>query len=268
MKRSFYYFAIPLILFTQAIAAQSTSSILESEHIFSKTAQKEGIKRAFEKYMAPQGYIVVGNKIVNALAYYSRLPIDTTDLLWWQPTYVFTNTEGDFGFATGPFRYFNERNGHATAAGQTFSIWERGKDGTFKILFDGGVNSASVPNDSIHDLAQVPVMEFILHSSPSPQTETNPRLDFPLEYKIHKEAIFLRPNRTEVIRAKEAKVVPKMMKKLWQEGFDRNRGIFYRFGNLGKDETSLQQGKFCGYFVQVWSRCENDWLLVADVMQY
>ncbi|MGE8426732.1 MAG: hypothetical protein ACN6O7_02605 [Sphingobacterium sp.] len=269
MKKLFYILTGTLLFLSmQPVHGQMKSSIGDSEYAFARTAERDGIKRAFESYMAPHGYIVVGHHITNALAYYSGVPNDTTDLLWWRPNRVFANNDNDFGFATGPFRYFRTRHGNAVAAGHTFSIWEKNKDGIYKILFDGGVNLATIPSDSLHDLERNPIIQLNFNTQSSWQMSVEAEGDFPGSNKVHKNAVFLRPNKGFMLNWELAEAVQKMVKKPMQEGFDRTGKTFYRFGNLGKDETSLKEGKFCGYFAQVWSRHKNEWVLIADVMQY
>lgn len=256
------------VLFSYQAIAQTEETIMASELAFAKTAKREGIKIAFEKYMAPTGQIVVGNTITNALSYYERIPNDTTDLLWWRPVLAFVNRENDFGFATGPFRYFKNKNGAAVGSGYTFSIWEKNKDGLFKILFDGGVNVNHIPDSLINVSENIPVSEFNFGSESMLTEEGLPAADLFSEDRIHSHAIFLRPNRNGILNYQQAKAGPKLFKTVKQEGFDRTGKTYYRFGNLGKDRQSLQDGKYCGYFAQVWSLDNSGWMLLADVMQF
>lgn len=256
------------VLFSYQAIAQTEETIMASELAFAKTAKREGIKIAFEKYMAPTGQIVVGNTITNALSYYERIPNDTTDLLWWRPVMVFVNKEKDFGFATGPFRYFRKRTEGATGSGYTFSIWEKDADGLFKILFDGGVNLSHVPDSVIYSSENIPVREFNFGLESTLTEESLPTTALFSEDRIHSRAIFLRPNSNGILSYQQAKANPKFFKTVKQEGFDRTGKTYYRFGNLGKDRQSLQDGKYCGYFAQVWSLDNSGWMLLADVMQF
>ncbi len=269
MKRLLNVFLASLsILCPYGLHAQSDSSIATSERFFAKTAQREGIKSAFQKYMSPKGSIVVGNTITNALSFYEKIPNDTTDLLWWRPTKVFVNKEADFGFATGPFRYFKEKTGTATAVGFTFSIWERDEDGLFKILFDGGVNLSHIPDSVIYASESIPVSEFNFGSGSILPEEGLPAIELFSEDRIHSHAIFLRPNGNGILSYRQARANPKLFKKVKGEGFDRKGKTYYRFGNLGKDRESIQDGKYCGYFAQIWSLDKGGWILMADVMQF
>jgi len=256
------------ILFSYRLHAQSDSSIAASERFFAETARREGIKSAFQKYMSPRGSIVVGNTIRNALSFYERIPNDTTDLLWWRPVMVFVNKETDFGFATGPFRYFREKNGAAVGSGYTFSIWEKDADGLFKILFDGGVNSSHISDSVIYASESIPASEFNFGSESILPKESLPAIDLFSEDRIHYHAIFLRPNGNGILGFHQAKANPELFKTVKGEGFDRKGKTYYRFGNLGKDKQSIQDGKYCGYFAQIWSLDKGGWMLMADVMQF
>ncbi|MEZ0454724.1 hypothetical protein ABTW24_24260 [Sphingobacterium thalpophilum] len=256
------------LLFSNRLYAKPDSSIAGSERIFAETARLQGIKSAFQKYMSPKGYIVVGNTITNALSYYERIPNDTTDLLWWRPVMAFINKENDFGFATGPFRYFRKKNGVATGSGYTFSIWEKNSDGLFKILFDGGVNSGHIPDSVIASAGDHTVSEFNFGSESILTVENPPSIEHFSEDRIHRRAIFLRPNSSGILSYQQAKVAPKLFKTVIGEGFDRMRKTYYRFGNLSKDRQSTQDRKYCGYFAQVWSLDRSGWMLLADVMQF
>lgn len=256
------------LLFSNRLYAQPDSSIAASEHSFAETAMREGIKSAFQKYMSTEGYIVVGNNITNALSYYEHIPNDTTDLLWWRPVMAFVNKENDFGFATGPFRYFRKKNGVATGSGYTFSIWEKNSDGLFKILFDGGVSVNHIPDSVIYASENVPVSEFNFGTEAAFTEDTLPATDLFSEDRIHSHAIFLRPNSSGILNYQQAKANQKLFKTVIGEGFDRMGKTYYRFGNLSKDSQSIQDGKYCGYFAQVWSLDRSGWMLLADVMQF
>ena len=256
------------VLFSYQAIAQTEETIMASELAFAKTAKREGIKIAFEKYMAPTGQIVVGNTITNALSYYERIPNDTTDLLWWRPVLAFVNRENDFGFATGPFRYFKNKNGAAVGSGYTFSIWEKNSDGLFKILFDGGVNLSHVPDSVISSAENIPVSVFNFGSESILTVESLPSIELFSEDRIHRHAIFLRPNSSGILNYQQAKANPELFKAVKGEGFDRMGNTYYRFGNLGRDRQSILNGKYCGYFAQIWSLDKSGWMLVADVMQF
>ncbi len=269
MKKLLSVFLASLsLLCSYRLHAQSDSSIAASERFFAETARREGIKSAFQKYMSPKGSIVIGNTITNALSFYERIPSDTTDFLWWRPTKVFVNMEADFGFATGPFRYFKEKTGTATAVGFTFSIWERGEDGLFKILFDGGVNLSHIPDSVIYASDSIPASEFNFGSESTLHEESLPAIELFSEDRIHHNAIFLRPNGNGILSYRQAKASPELFKTVKEEGFDRKGKTYYRFGNLCKDRQSIQDGKYCGYFVQIWSLDKGGWMLMADVMQF
>lgn len=268
--KSLFYSSLILgtVFFSYGVIAQTEETVMASELAFAETAKREGIKTAFEKYMAPKGQILVGNKFVNALSYYRNVPNETTDLLWWIPFYVFSNRTGDFGFATGPFRYFMERNGLPVSAGITFSIWEKDSAGVFKILFDGGVNLRDIPNEPIHQLTQRLGKEYILASDGRAKQAAIPGLAISVGQHVHPEAIFLRPNSNAFVRQAETQIDPNMVMQLRGEGSDRTGTVYYRFGNLSRDEADRSNGKFCGYFVQVWFLSKGKWALIADVLQY
>ncbi|MGJ1412819.1 hypothetical protein ACR78Z_24405 [Sphingobacterium thalpophilum] len=100
-------------------------------------------------------------------------------------------------------------------------------------------------------------------------TVENPRsIEHFSEDRIHRRAIFLRPNSSGILSYQQAKVAPKLFKTVIGEGFDRMRKTYYRFGNLSKDRQSTQDRKYCGYFAQVWSLDRSGWMLLADVMQF
>ncbi|WP_159729916.1 hypothetical protein [Sphingobacterium sp. 18053] len=269
MKSLFYSsLIVGTVFFSYQVIAQTEGTVMASELAFAETAKREGIKNAFEKYMAPTGQILVGNKFVNALSYYRNVSNDTTDLLWWIPFYVFSNRIGDFGFATGPFRYFRERNGSSVSAGLTFSIWEKDSAGVFKILFDGGVNLRDIPKEPIHYLKQQERKEYILASDGMVGQVVIPALAISGGQYVHPEAIFLRPNSNAFFRHAETQRDPNMVMQLRGEGSDCTGTVYYRFGNLSRDEADRSNGKFCGYFVQVWFLSKGQWALIADVLQY
>ncbi len=249
--------------------AQATSSIAKAEFQFASLAKSKGIKEAFIAYLHPKGYLIAENRLVNGHELYAKATTDTLDLLTWKPTHVFTNTAEDFGFASGPYYYHAKRNQKPIAAGNTFSIWQKDQKGELKILFDGGVFINSQTFDKDYDLDKHQTNEYKLISKPIEEEIQLPPLDETYQAKIANNAILLRPNRTEILYGKHDKEPSKTFLKLQQvDGFDEAKQIYYRIGNLADNKTSLDSRKFCGYFIEIWTRSNKQWLLAADVMQY
>lgn len=137
--------ALSLLLAGAALAAPGQpadpAQVVAAEHAFAARAADVGMAPSFLEYMTDDA-IIFGPDLVLARAFYSQVPPRKTPkeggtLLAWWPNFAGVARSGDLGFTTGP----------ATVNGKPglfyFTVWARQKDGTWKWVYDGGIDSAA-----------------------------------------------------------------------------------------------------------------------------
>ena len=246
--------------------------IVKCEMGFALEAANHGLKFAFDKNMDSIGMLVNGTAIVNGLKAYSKAKSDTVELLSWKPAYAIINKHGDFGFTTGPYLYYSNRQKAPIASGNYFSIWKKNGEKIFKILFDGGVNHKIVKEE--HRLALKSKELFfnkVLTSSKAVQMTAPPELkdsEGILEH-LADDVVVLRPDMPVMVGKNNYKQLSQANKNYMVrkgQGFDKSGRFFYCYGNLLTKIPNGSESKYPGYFVQVW-KYEKGWKIIADVAQ-
>lgn len=239
-------------------------NIVSSELDFASTAEKSGLKYAFEKNLDSLGLIVNGIHLVNGLKAYSKAKSENIDLLTWYPSVARTNSTGDFGFTTGPYLYYSKRGEAPVASGNYFSIWKKDKNQHFKLIFDGGVNHTRIIDG--YTAAQTKNLQVISFKQANHKKKhIPPTLTSTIETAahLHEDIITLRSDQSILLGKKD---YPRTSKELLyqpkQSGYDLSGDMYYCVGNLY--ERGLEKPK--GFYAQVW-HYKDEWKIVADVIQ-
>jgi ketosteroid isomerase-like protein len=111
---------------------------VEAERAFAADALAMGIKGSFLKHSADDAIVLEGTP-VNAHEKLSKAPDPKPGqkgpkLVWW-PLWAGMSKSGDLGFTTGPFAVNDRR------AGYYFTVWKKQADGTWKWVFDAGLDA-------------------------------------------------------------------------------------------------------------------------------
>ena len=265
---------------------EKIKKLIEAEHAFAKVAATKSMKDAFENYLDSTGIILNGNRFVNGLEAYKKVPADTTQLLLWYPTFVQRNDAGDFGFSTGPYHYYADKKAKPVASGFFFSIWKKNAKGDFKVLFDGGVNH-SKPHGEVLGQQQKKADQALLDAlsyhgtAPVKTAVTTALTDFEKEiatkdgvYKwASKSCVFLRPNEEmynspQSFSAKHEQYNQHNFSFSEKgNGFSMAKDMYYQYGNLKLKQTDGTE-KTSGYYMRVWQYQQQGWAMVADVQQF
>jgi ketosteroid isomerase-like protein len=125
-------------------------SLVQNEYDFAATVAKTGIRDGFLQYFDKQA-VTFAPKPVNGFDYYTGRKPNSTQLLWY-PSFALVSSDGNFGVDTGPWTAHWMQDGkEQTAYGEWLSIWHRDDSGTWKTLFDAGLDHE--PEDKAAPLA-------------------------------------------------------------------------------------------------------------------
>lgn len=141
MKRVIFLF---LIVFTATLSyAQSAAEkIYVTERAFEKMAADKGINAAFIEFMAPDG-IMFFPEAENAREKWKSRPSSPAYLAW-NPILIDVSANEVLGYSIGNSVYRAKGKDDATAfAGHYISVWLRRPDGSYRAVFDTGVNHAA-----------------------------------------------------------------------------------------------------------------------------
>lgn len=123
----------------RAAAVGDPAPVVAAERAFAARAGQVGVTGSFLEFMAPNAIIFAPDP-VSAPALYrarpkSKPPKEGGTLLTWRPHWAGIARSGDLGFTTGPA----EVNGKPSAL--YFTVWARQPDGSWKWIYDGGIDS-------------------------------------------------------------------------------------------------------------------------------
>jgi ketosteroid isomerase-like protein len=118
--------------------------LLETDRQFSAMSQREGIGPAFLQYMDDHATIYREG----ALPYTGREALTglyakpSSAQLSWKPTFADCAASGDLGYTMGEWtiKRRDEQGAEKTSNGFYVSIWKRQADGSWKYVFDSGIN--------------------------------------------------------------------------------------------------------------------------------
>jgi ketosteroid isomerase-like protein len=142
------YRMLGFMAFALAAQAQQPSlppryeSLALAEREFASAGARDGVQKSFLAHFAEDA-LVLRPFATPAPAWYREHP-DGPGKLIWGPQYLAVSAANDLGFSSGPWRYESERDGKlAVGHGHFFSIWQRGAQGRWEVLFDQGVGHAA-----------------------------------------------------------------------------------------------------------------------------
>ncbi len=136
-----YFFLVTFIfLSSSAISQRSIDGMIQTEKNFADTSLIVSTRDAFIKYVDPAGIVFDKGKPVNGLSFYKdheRIP----GILTWKPEYAEISSTNDFGYTTGPWKYYeNTLTEDPEAQGHFITVWHLTKEGEWRFLIDFGIS--------------------------------------------------------------------------------------------------------------------------------
>jgi ketosteroid isomerase-like protein len=118
--------------------AVTTDPVVAAERAFAADGLALGFKASFLKHSAGDAIVIQGDP-VNAHENLAKVPDPVPGqkqpaLVWW-PLWAGIARSGDLGFTTGPFTLDGKPIGHY------FTVWKKQPDGSWKWVFDAGVDA-------------------------------------------------------------------------------------------------------------------------------
>ncbi len=136
---------LTIISFGQPEAFRTNhKKLIESEIAFSDLCQQVGIKQSFLTYLTDDA-IVFRPEPVKAKDVYTKRK-ENGALLKWKPIWAEISAAGDLGYTTGPWEFQLDT---IKGWGEFVSVWQKQKDGNYKVLIDIGIDHEKINYDSI-----------------------------------------------------------------------------------------------------------------------
>ena len=270
-------------MITAAGAADFTAKDLaDEEGKFAAYSVQHGMRAAFLEFFAAQSWLLRPD-LVDAQAWIRGRP-DPPIVLDWKSQQTILSASGDLGFSTGPSMYRSKADPKAPAAhGQFFSVWQKQKNGDWKVLVDHGISHG--PTATPNALPTTPLVALNLVA----QKPGAPVYDAEEDFLDRTSKLGLRDaygdsitGQTVLLRGGQFPIVGKVAimahvnaqegKWSWAPKLQgtSNAGDFaYAVGNYTGKAQNGETGK--GHYVRVWIRDANSeaptrWTMAAEIM--
>jgi ketosteroid isomerase-like protein len=116
-------------------------SLIDAEQAFARLALEQGIRAAFLANFATDG-IIFEPEPVRLYEAWSKRPVEAdpkSQRLEWQPAQAGVARSRDMGYTTGAFTLTEPAKPERVRRGVFFSVWQRGKEGTWQVVLDAGI---------------------------------------------------------------------------------------------------------------------------------
>ena len=282
LVRAACFIALPLAMIASAptTAAEFTAKDLAAEEgKFASYSVKNGMRAAFLEFFADQSWLLRPDP-VDAKAWVGARP-DPAIVLDWKSQITILSASGDLGFSTGPSIYRSKSDLNAPAAhGEFFSVWQKQKNGEWKVFIDHGISHG--PTAMPDALSKAPLVARDLSAQKpggSPPSEDAERQFIARGGAAYADAI---TPRTRLLREGQfpidgtAAIGDYLKSQVGQwtwtvrmQGVSRASDFAYAVGNYSWQPKEGAARK--GQYVRVWVREANGgasprWTLASDVL--
>jgi ketosteroid isomerase-like protein len=147
---------VALLCLTASAVADVADDVRCREIAFSLSVEKRDVA-AFSSFIDVDARFVGGSISrgpVEVTAAWSVFFADDGPEIKWRPQYIEVLEDGKLALSRGPYRMITrDPEGKATEHWGTFnSVWRTQTDGTWKIVFDAGSESAEAPSEDVQAL--------------------------------------------------------------------------------------------------------------------
>jgi hypothetical protein len=258
--------ALSMYAYTQ----RSIDSMIQTEKHFSNTAQVAGTRDAFIKYIDSSGIVFEKGKAVNGLEAFTKSE-KRPGILAWKPEYAEIAATNDFGYTTGPWKYYaNSINENPVASGYFITVWNLTNNG-WKFLIDFGITcsqqnntialkkkfaeNSKLPEGNEHCFAEAEA-NFIHAYSTQGSAAYNAFLSS--ESRVNYSGFLPATNATE--RKALLDSLPRNISyTMLGSGIAQSKDLAYAYG------SAVMNGKQDGY-LRIWRKEKDGWKIAVEVL--
>lgn len=116
-------------------------SLIAAEKSFAAMAHDTNTRDAFLQYFSDDVVTALRGKGPHIGKDHLKAQAVNESLLSWTPTYCALAGSGDFGYNTGPWKFYPSKTDKEPVAwGQFVSVWKKDSDGKWRVAVDMGIN--------------------------------------------------------------------------------------------------------------------------------
>lgn len=242
-----------------------------AERAFAATAATSGVKAAFLGAMGDDTTLFRPGP-VDGRAFVAGRPEQPFRLAW-QPERVAVAASDDLGYSSGPWKLTLDARPGDPQYGQFFSIWRRGADGRWALLFDQGIENPgpvgwTAPFEALTSdgsIAQRPVA-----AAEADFNRLSTRESVGAAYRAFGSAHLrvLRDDVEPIDRPAGTTTMPDGDARWdWMStdhGTSRAGDLAWTLGRYRA--SAPRRGSSSGFYVRVWRAEDGDWRILGDVL--
>jgi ketosteroid isomerase-like protein len=269
----------------------SLASMVASERAFAKATGELGVRDGFLTFFAEDS-ILFAPAPTNAKESLSKRPLTPVYppalLIEWEPVYGDVAESGDLGYLTGPSVYTDRSpQKRPTTYGCYFSVWQKQKDGTWKVVMDVGISTPQLVTALTTPFQVAPHKDaYKASGSVNVEAEQTALLSADREFAnasksegavkayqsyVSADAMRLLRNGHLPFTNKDASVgflSDKSVSMTWEPlkaVVARSADLGYTYGSYDLKSSEAEGGEK-GYYMRVWKRtADGKWKVVMDV---
>lgn len=153
MKKSLIVWILAAVCAVPGFAAMvdrqaALNAVVAGEKAFSKAAATKGTRAAFLEYLAEDSVVFAPGPVPGRATWEGRPA--RPSLLSWYPVVADVSLAGDLGYTTGPWELRPQGKKDTNVLhGFYLTFWRKQPDGSYKVLFDGGISNPAPPPGAV-----------------------------------------------------------------------------------------------------------------------
>jgi len=266
--------------FAAAVDRQAAlNAVVAAEKAFAKEAAEKGTRAAFLEVLAEDSVVMVPRPLPGRATWEGR-PVRPS-LLSWFPVAADVSLAGDLGYTTGPWELRPKgMEDKEVLHGFYTTFWRKQADGSYKVLFDGGISCPAPPPGAV----AVKIGKAIPAKVENPPQVEEARGKFMIlsadrafakaatargtvaayadfladDSRLHREGAIPVVSKAKILEALKAQP-PKMMWAPIQARVASSGDLGY---SLGNETVGAEQG----VYLRIWKKqADNSWRVVLDL---
>jgi ketosteroid isomerase-like protein len=142
---------------------KAVGSLIAAEKAYAKLAADKGFREASISVLADDA-VIFAPSAVNGKKFWREAKEDPA--ITWRPTFASISRSGELGYTTGPWESSKARDIQKPGAfGHFVTIWQKNKDGVWKVALDVGLNHPQA------EAAETEIKTYV-PNSPNPHPES------------------------------------------------------------------------------------------------
>ena len=267
---------------TACAAGFTAKQLAEEESKFAAYSVQHGMRAAFLEFFAEQSWLLRPEPL-DAKTFLRARP-DPAIVLDWKSQRTIMSASGDLGFSTGPWRLKSKADPKAPAAhGQFLSVWQKQKDGQWKVFIDHGISHGATTTPDA--LPTTPLIAVDLSVLKPGMPDADGEKDFidrtrsrgvAMAYRdsVSSRSVLLREGEFPIVGKNAVATHLESQQGEWtwtptMQGVSAAKDVMYVIGSYLWKPTAAEARK--GQYVRVWVRdaggeAPDRWTLAGEIV--